>query len=105
MKPTPRPRQRERAGGAQHYQRGTPDGSRPGIFYVHLKDMNQEPTYQLADVAYHEGLPGHHMQIAIAQELTGLPKFRTRSGYTAYVEGWGLYAEALAKEMGFDQDP
>jgi len=96
---------REVAGGAQHYQLGTPDGSRPGIFYVHLKDMNQEPTYQLADVAYHEGLPGHHMQIAIAQELTGLPKFRTRSGYTAYVEGWGLYAEALAKEMGFDQDP
>src|SRR5439155_16887493 len=54
---------REVAGGAQHYQRGTPDGSRPGIFYVHLKDMNQEPTYQLADVAYHEGLPGHHMQL------------------------------------------
>jgi uncharacterized protein (DUF885 family) len=96
---------REVAGGAQHYERGTPEGSRPGIFYVHLKDMNQEPTYQLANVAYHEGLPGHHLQIAIAQELTGLPKFRTRSGYTAYTEGWGLYAEALAKEMGFDSDP
>jgi uncharacterized protein (DUF885 family) len=96
---------REVAGGAQHYEKGTPDGSRPGIFYVHLKDMNQEPTYQLANIAYHEGLPGHHLQIAIAQELTGLPKFRTQSLYTAYEEGWGLYAEALAKEMGFDSDP
>jgi uncharacterized protein (DUF885 family) len=96
---------REVAGGAQHYFRGTPDGSRPGIFYVHLKDMNQEPTYQLANIAYHEGLPGHHMQIAIAQELTGLPAFRTTARYTAYTEGWGLYSEALAKEMGFDSDP
>jgi uncharacterized protein (DUF885 family) len=96
---------REVAGGAPHYEWGAPDGSRPGIFYIHLKDMNQEPTYQLANFAYHEGLPGHHMQITIAQELTGLPLFRTRSGYNAYAEGWGLYAEALAKEMGFDSDP
>ena len=96
---------REVPGGAQHYEPGTPDGSRPGIFYVHLADMNQEPKYQLATIAYHEGLPGHHLQIAIAQERTGLPRFRTHAFYTAYVEGWGLYAEALAKEMGFDSDP
>ena len=96
---------REVPGGAQHYEPGTPDGSRPGIFYVHLADMNQEAKYQLATVAYHEGLPGHHLQIAIAQERTGLPKFRAHSFYTAYVEGWGLYAEALAKEMGFESDP
>ncbi|MFT3723977.1 MAG: DUF885 domain-containing protein [Hyphomonadaceae bacterium] len=102
---------REEPGGAQHYQPGTPDGSRPGTFYAHLSDMNAEPTYQLENIAYHEGLPGHHMQISIQQELeneTGpdkLPKFRTQYGYTAYSEGWGLYSEALAKEMGFDKDP
>jgi uncharacterized protein (DUF885 family) len=96
---------REVPGGAQHYESATPDGSRPGIFYVHLADMNAEPTYQLANIAYHEGLPGHHLQISIMQELTGLPKFRTQSFYTAYTEGWGLYSEALAKEMGFDSDP
>ncbi len=96
---------REVPGGAQHYQPGTPDGTRPGTFYAHLSDMSAEPTYQLANIAYHEGLPGHHLQIAIAQELTGLPKFRTQYRYTAYTEGWGLYSEALAKEMGFDSDP
>ncbi|MBL8553712.1 MAG: DUF885 domain-containing protein, partial [Phenylobacterium sp.] len=96
---------REIPGAAQHYFPGTPDGSRPGIFYSHLSDMNAMPTYQLENIAYHEGLPGHHMQISIAQELTGVPRFRTQYGYTAYSEGWGLYSEALAKEMGFDVDP
>jgi uncharacterized protein (DUF885 family) len=96
---------REQPGGAQHYMEGTPDGSRPGIFYAHLSDMNAMPTYQLENIAYHEGLPGHHMQISIQQELTGIPKFRTQYGYGAYAEGWGLYSEALAKEMGFDVDP
>ena len=102
---------REEPGGAQHYQSGTPDGTRPGICYAHLSDMNAMPTYMLEDIAYHEGLPGHHMQISIQQELeaeTGpnkLPKFRTQYGYTAYSEGWGLYSEALSKEMGFLKDP
>ena len=96
---------REQPGAAQHYMSGTPDGSRPGIFYAHLSDMNAMPTYQLENIAYHEGLPGHHMQISIAQELTGIPKFRTQYGYGAFIEGWGLYSEALAKEMGFDSDP
>jgi uncharacterized protein (DUF885 family) len=96
---------REEPGGAQHYFSGAPDGSRPGIFYAHLSDMNAMPTYQLENITYHEGLPGHHMQISIAQERTGLPQFRTQYGYTAYTEGWGLYSEALAKEMGFDVDP
>ena len=96
---------REQPGGAQHYMSATPDGSRPGIFYAHLSDMNAMPTYQLENIAYHEGLPGHHMQISIQQELTGIPKFRTQYGYGAYAEGWGLYSEALAKEMGFDADP
>ncbi len=102
---------REEPGGAQHYMSGTPDGSRPGVYYAHLSDMNAMPTYMLEDIAYHEGLPGHHMQISIQQELeaeTGpnkLPKFRTQYGYTAYSEGWGLYSEALSKEMGFLKDP
>jgi uncharacterized protein (DUF885 family) len=96
---------REEPGGAQHYMSGALDGSRPGVFYAHLSDMNAMPTYQLENIAYHEGLPGHHMQITIARELTGLPKFRNFYGYTAFVEGWGLYSEALSKEMGFDTDP
>ena len=96
---------REEPGGAQHYFPSTPDGSRPGVFYAHLSDMKAMPTYTLEAIAYHEGVPGHHMQIAIAQELTGLPKFRTQYGSTAYQEGWGLYSEALAKDMGFYVDP
>jgi uncharacterized protein (DUF885 family) len=96
---------REQPGGAQHYMAGTPDGSRPGIFYAHLSDMNAMATHQLESIAYHEGVPGHHLQISIQRELTGLPVFRTQSGYAAYSEGWGLYAEALAKEMGFNSDP
>ena len=90
---------REQDGGAQHYREGTPDGSRPGIYYAHLSDMTAYPKNMLEVVAYHEGLPGHHMQISIAQELTGVPTFRTQYGYGAYIEGWGLYAEKLAKEM------
>ncbi|MEQ1783529.1 MAG: DUF885 domain-containing protein [Hyphomonadaceae bacterium] len=96
---------REEKGGAQHYFPGTPDGSRPGVFYAHLSDMKAMPTYLLEAIAYHEGVPGHHMQISIAQELKDIPKFRTQYGYTAYVEGWGLYSEALAKDMGFYTDP
>lgn len=96
---------REQPGAAQHYFPGTPDGSRPGIFYAHLSDMNAMPKHQLEVVAYHEGIPGHHMQISIAQELKSVPEFRTQSFFNAYAEGWGLYAERLAKEMGAYQDP
>ena len=96
---------REEDGGAQHYFPSTPDGSRPGVFYAHLSDMNAMPTYELESITYHEGNPGHHMQIAIAQELTGIPKFRTQYGSTAYQEGWALYTETLAKEMGMYADP
>jgi uncharacterized protein (DUF885 family) len=96
---------REEPGGAQHYFGGTPDGSRPGIFYVHLSDMNAMPKYQLEDIAYHEGVPGHHLQISLQQERKGVPTFRTQYGYGAFAEGWGLYAETLAKEMGFFTDP
>jgi uncharacterized protein (DUF885 family) len=90
---------RERDGAAQHYYAGTPDGSRPGIYYAHLSDMTAMPKNQLEVIAYHEGLPGHHMQISIAQELEGVPQFQTQLGFTAYAEGWGLYSEQLASEM------
>ncbi len=97
---------REQPGAAQHYFPGTPDGSRPGVYYAHLSDMNAMPKPELEVIAYHEGLPGHHMQISIAQELTGVPKFRTQASFTAYQEGWGLYSEWLAKEMpNTYQDP
>lgn len=90
---------RERDGAAQHYYPGTPDGSRPGIYYAHLSDMAAMPKNQLEVIAYHEGLPGHHMQISIAQELEDVPQFRTQAGFTAYSEGWGLYSEVLAREI------
>lgn len=97
---------RERDGAAQHYYPGTPDGSRPGIYYAHLSDMSAMPKNQLEVIAYHEGLPGHHMQLSIAQELTGIPVFRTQANFTAYTEGWGLYSEFLAKEIsGTYKDP
>lgn len=97
---------REQAGAAQHYFPSTPDGSRPGVYYAHLLDMAQMPKRELEVIAYHEGLPGHHMQIAIQQELEGVPTFRTQAGFTAYSEGWGLYSEWLSKEMpGTFQDP
>jgi uncharacterized protein (DUF885 family) len=97
---------REQAGAAQHYFASTPDGSRPGVYYAHLLDMKAMPKHELEVIAYHEGLPGHHMQIAISQELTSVPTFRRQAGFGAYSEGWGLYAEWLAREMpGTYQDP
>lgn len=95
---------REQDGAAQHYNSGTPDGSRPGVYYAHLSDMSSMPKNEMEGVAYHEGNPGHHMQISIAQELTTVPQFRTQAAFTVYSEGWGLYAELLAKEMGAYQD-
>jgi uncharacterized protein (DUF885 family) len=96
---------REKSAGKAFYNGPTPDGSRPGIFYANLHDMADMPTYQLEALVYHEGLPGHHMQTAIAYEQENLPSFRRFSGYTAYNEGWGLYSELVPKEMGFYRDP
>ncbi|WP_308368168.1 MULTISPECIES: DUF885 domain-containing protein [unclassified Microbulbifer] len=96
---------REQSAGKAFYQRPAPDGSRPGIYYANLYNMKDMPTYQMEALAYHEGIPGHHMQLSIAQELEGLPKFRKFGGYTAYIEGWGLYSEMVPKEMGFYKDP
>ncbi|MDP5060922.1 MAG: DUF885 domain-containing protein [Maribacter sp.] len=96
---------REQDGAPQHYSAGTPDGSRAGTYYAHLSDMSAMPKTTMEGVAYHEGNPGHHMQISIAQELEAVPKFRTQAGFSVYSEGWGLYSEALAKEMGGYQNP
>ncbi|MDO6719963.1 DUF885 domain-containing protein [Psychrosphaera sp. 1_MG-2023] len=96
---------REKSAGKAFYQQPAPDGSRPGTYYANLYRMSDMPTYQMEALAYHEGIPGHHMQIAIAQELEGIPKFRKFGGYTAYVEGWGLYSEMIPKEIGLYEDP
>ena len=96
---------REKHAGKAFYQQPAKDGSRPGTYYANLYDMSAMPTYQMEALAYHEGIPGHHMQIAIAQELEGIPQFRKFSFYTAYVEGWGLYSELLPKEIGYYKDP
>ena len=97
---------REQDGAAQHYRGGTPDGSRPGVYYAHLSDMKAMPKRELEVIAYHEGLPGHHMQISIQQELESVPTFRTQAGFTAYSEGWALYSEWLATEIaGTYEDP
>ncbi len=96
---------REKTAGKAFYNRAAPDGSRPGVYYANLYAIKDMPNYQMEALAYHEGIPGHHMQISIAQELTGIPKFRKFGGFTAYSEGWGLYSEQLPKEMGFYQDP
>ena len=96
---------REVPGGAAHYFAPTPDGKQPGIFYAHLVDMSAVSLWALESLAYHEGVPGHHMQIAIQNELTDIPVFRTQYGYSAFAEGWGLYAEELGKEMGMFTDP
>jgi uncharacterized protein (DUF885 family) len=96
---------REKSAGKAFYQSPAIDGSRPGIYYANLYDMSAMPTYQMEALAYHEGIPGHHMQRAITQELKGIPDFQKYASFTAYTEGWGLYTEELGKDMGFYQDP
>jgi len=93
------------AAAATHYQGGTPDGRRPGRVSVAVSDPTHRSYINDEAVAYHEGVPGHHLQISIQQSLTGLPEFRKHGGNSAYTEGWGLYAEELGKEIGFYQDP
>ncbi|MCU1229559.1 MAG: hypothetical protein JWO97_2443 [Acidobacteria bacterium] len=96
---------REKAAAGADYQPGAADGSRPGRINVNTSDPQSRKTIFMESTAYHEGVPGHHMQLSIAQELTDLPQFRRQGGYTAYVEGWALYSERLGKEVGFYQNP
>ena len=93
------------AAAATHYQTGTPDGKRPGRVVVATSDFAHRTLLLDEAVAYHEGIPGHHMQLSVQQQLKGLPKFRLHTGFSAYTEGWALYAEQLGKEVGFYQDP
>ena len=88
-----------------YYEAGTPDGSRPSRLNVNLYNFADRNLYSVEAIAYHEGIPGHHLQISIAQELDGIPEFRKFEQYTAYTEGWALYAERLGKDVGFYQDP
>lgn len=103
VKPTPDFRAANSA--PADYEQGTPDGKRPGVFNANTYNFANRTFFTTEAIAYHEGIPGHHLQISISQELTGIPEFRKEGGYTAYVEGWGLYAEHLGKDAGFYQDP
>lgn len=96
---------RERAGGSAFYRKGAADGSRPGRYYLHMSNMRALNRTRLEALAYHEGNPGHHMQSSIALENSDLPLFRRNEGYSAYKEGWALYAELLGKELGGFADP
>ncbi|MGA3222417.1 MAG: DUF885 domain-containing protein [Acidobacteriaceae bacterium] len=101
----PVPDYEEKDQAPAYYDHGTPDGSRPGTVFVNTYKIETRSLAYAESIAYHEGLPGHHLQISIAQELTGVPEFRKYLDYTAYTEGWGLYAEQLGKDVGFYQDP
>jgi uncharacterized protein (DUF885 family) len=97
---------KEATSSGAYYQAGAMDGTRPGIFFANLRDMNEVPKWGMPTLAYHEGVPGHHWQLSIAQELKGLPQFRKVLPFTAYAEGWALYCEWLAKNVGwYDKDP
>jgi uncharacterized protein (DUF885 family) len=97
---------KEATSAGAYYNGASMDGARPGIFYANLRDMNELPKWGMRTLAYHEGVPGHHWQIATAQELKGLPQFRKLIPFTAYQEGWALYTEWLAKEAGwYEGDP
>lgn len=96
---------REKSAGKAFYQSPAPDGSRPGTYYVNLYNLNDMSKNELEALAYHEGMPGHHLQRALQTELGDMPPFRRFGGWTAYTEGWGLYSEELGKDMGFYEDP
>jgi uncharacterized protein (DUF885 family) len=95
---------RAKSAASASYRVATPDGSRPGVFYVNTYDLKSRPRYTMQSIYLHEAVPGHHFQLSIQQELEDLPSFRRFGGYTAYSEGWGLYAESLGRELGFYAD-
>ncbi len=99
------PEFKQKTSPGAYYDRAALDGSRPGTFYANLYDVKATPKFGMRTLAYHEGIPGHHFQLGIAQEMKGLPTFRTVIPFTAYAEGWALYAEQLAWELGFEKDP
>jgi len=100
------PEFKESTAPGAYYDIPAMDGSRPGIFFANLRDMNEVPKWSMPTLAYHEGVPGHHWQLSTAEELKGIPQFRKVLPFTAYIEGWALYCEWLAKQVGwYDNDP
>jgi uncharacterized protein (DUF885 family) len=96
---------RERSASGGSYMAASPDGSRPGVFYLNTYDPQSRPRYRMESLLLHEGSPGHHFQISIQRELEHLPRIRRFGGFTAFIEGWGLYAESIGKELGLYTDP
>jgi uncharacterized protein (DUF885 family) len=97
---------KEATSSGAYYEPGALDGTRPGVFFANLRDMNEVPKWSMPTLAYHEGVPGHHWQLSVARELKGVPQFRKVLPFTAYIEGWALYCEWLAKQAGwYDTDP
>jgi uncharacterized protein (DUF885 family) len=101
----PVPAYAERSQTTAYYEPGSPAGGRPGLFYANTYDLRSRPRWEMEALTLHEAVPGHHLQLALAQELEGVPEFRKHGFYTAFIEGWGLYAESLGAEMGFYADP
>jgi len=101
----PVPAYAEKSQTTAYYEPGSPAAGRPGNFFANTYDLKARPKWEMEALSLHEAVPGHHLQIALAQEMPDMPEFRKNSFYTAYVEGWGLYAESLGNEMGFYQDP
>ena len=101
----PVPSYSEKSQTTAYYQPGSPEAGRPGYFYANTYDLKTRPKWEMEPLALHESVPGHHLQLSLAMELEGVPEFRKHEGYTAYVEGGGLYAESLGAEMGFYKDP
>ena len=101
----PIPSYAEKSQTTAHYSQGSPEAGRAGVFYANTYDLKSRPKWEMEALTLHESVPGHHLQIALAQELPDVPEFRKGSNYTAFVEGWGLYSESLGEEMGFYKDP
>jgi uncharacterized protein (DUF885 family) len=101
----PVPAYAERSQTTAYYEPGSPAAGRPGYFYANTYDLRSRPRWEMEALTLHEAVPGHHLQLALAQELEGVPEFRKHGFHTAYIEGWGLYAESLGTEMGFYTDP
>ncbi|PYQ18164.1 MAG: DUF885 domain-containing protein, partial [Acidobacteria bacterium] len=101
----PVPAYAEKSQTTAYYEPGSPAAGRPGYFFANTYDLKARPKWEMEALALHEAVPGHHLQLARAQELPDVPEFRKHAFYTAFIEGWGLYAESLGSEMGFYQDP